>query len=60
MQSDHQDTDTLGDPQDQRVPQIVLFTLNKRAKQHIFLQESERPRCMVLIHLVKINTLKIK
>ena len=50
----------MGDPKEQRALWSALFTLKKRAKLLIFPQEVERLRCMVLIHLVKINTLKIR
>ena len=52
--------ENMGEPQDQRAQQSDLFTLKKSAKQEIVPQESEKLRCMVLIQLVKINTLKVK
>ena len=50
----------LGYPQKHREQRSALFNLNKRAKLCILTQEAESLRCMVLIHLVKINTFKVK
>ena len=50
----------LRDPQEQRVQQRALFTLKKSAKQIIVTQEYKMLSCMLLIHLVKINTLKVR
>ena len=50
----------MGDPQEHRLQQSSLFTLNKRTKKRIVPQEAKSLRCMVRINLVKINTLKVK
>ena len=50
----------MADPQDHKALQIALFTMNKIIKQIIVPQEAESLRCMVLIHIIKINTLKVK
>ena len=61
LQAVHQDTgqiwETLKSIENEKRD---LFRMNKRANQRIVPQEAKRLRCMVLIHLVKINTLKVK
>ena len=50
----------MGYPQKHRAQRSALFNLNKCAKLCIVTQECERLRCMVLLNLVKIITLKVK
>ena len=50
----------MGDPQEKRARRIALFNLKKCAKLRIVTQEAEMIRCMILMHLIKINTSKVK
>ena len=49
----------LGDPKDQIFPSSALICLKNFFQNRTVSKESERPRCLVFIHLVKINTLKV-